>query len=224
MPAKIDQKISGIKVVTGKEEALEAMKFVTSPDTSTVKLPLTENLLKRPKVLLGATYKIASSPNSPNCAVYVTINDCILHEGTPEEKIVPYEIFINSKDILHLQWVTALTRVISAVFRKGGDVTFLVEELISIHDPKGGYLFKGGYYASLVAEIGYVLKTHFEKLQLIHSNTSLAEAAKKMIADKTEPGIPGIPKGTLCPKCFSMSVVVMDGCATCLECGDSKCG
>ena len=121
-----------------------------------------ENVI-RPENLTGYTYKI-KTPDSDH-AIYITINNITLNAGTIYEKICPYEIFINSKNMEHFQWVIALTRVISAVFRKGGNVIFLVEELKSVFDPKGGYLKKGGIYVpSLVAEIGLVIETHLKNI------------------------------------------------------------
>ena len=113
--------------------------------------------LERPEMLLGSTYKI-KTPLSEH-ALYITVNDIVLNEGTEHEQRRPFEIFINSKNMEHFQWVLALTRIISAVFRKGGDVTVLVEELRSVFDPSGGYFKKGGkFMPSLVAEIGEVIK------------------------------------------------------------------
>src|SRR3974390_2824924 len=93
--------------------------------------------LERPEVLIGSTYKI-KTPVSDH-AMYVTINDIVLNEGTEHEQRRPFEVFINSKNLDHFQWIVALTRIISAVFRKGGDVSFLVEELKAVFDPRGGY-------------------------------------------------------------------------------------
>ncbi|MEK7260827.1 MAG: NrdJb, partial [Pseudomonadota bacterium] len=115
MTIKIDKKITGYEVV--KEEPKRA-------DSNVVHM---HEKLERPETLLGSTYKI-KTPLTEH-ALYVTINDIVLNQDTPHEKRRPFEIFINSKDMTHFQWVVALTRVLSAVFRKGGDVTFLVEEL-----------------------------------------------------------------------------------------------
>jgi hypothetical protein len=94
----------------------------------------------------------------------------VLNAGTEYEERRPYEVFINSKNMDHFQWVLALTRVISAVFRKGGDACFLVDELKAVFDPKGGYFKKGGVFMpSLVAEIGYVIETHLKQIGMIKS-------------------------------------------------------
>ncbi len=191
---KIDQKIVSYAVV--KEDA-----------------PLPKTLHQdRLPVLAGRTYKIAKSPLAES-ALYVTLND---HEGKP------FEIFINSKDTRHYQWIIALTRVISAVFRKGGDSTFLIEELKSIYDPNGGFFKKGHYIPSLVAEIGDVLEQHFMSLGLYEKDESLAVAAQAMMKEKSEK-IPNALKAQVCPKCGEAALVKMDGCLTCTSCGDSKC-
>ena len=122
--------------------------------------------LERPEMLLGSTYKI-KTPLSEH-ALYVTINDIVLNRGTEHELRRPFEIFINSKNMDHFQWIVALTRIISAVFRKGGDVTFLVEELRSVFDPRGGYFKKGGkYMPSLVAEIGDAIECHLRMIGML---------------------------------------------------------
>jgi len=166
-----------------------------------------------------------------------SINDVILNEGTENELRRPFEIFINSKNMDHFQWIVALTRIISAVFRKGGDVTFLVDELRSVFDPRGGYFKKGGkYMPSLVAEIGDAIECHLRMIGLL-KDEGLDEHQKKLIAEKkaqfekaakaaTEAdGGSDFPAGAqLCAKCSTKAVVKMDGCMTCLNCGDSKCG
>ncbi len=187
----------------------------------------------RPEVLPGATYKV-KTPLSDH-ALYITINDIVLNSGTPHETRRPFEIFINSKAMEHFQWIVALTRIISAVFRKGGDCTFLVEELRSVFDPKGGYFKKGGkYMPSLVAEIGDVIESHMRAIGLLEEDGP-DERQRKLIAEqrnKYEVGMKAVedtgenafpPEATLCGKCQTKAVIVMDGCLTCLNCGDSKC-
>ena len=123
-------------------------------------------MLTRPEKLVGNTYKI-KTPVTEH-ALYITINDVIMNEGTPQEHRRPFEIFINPKNMDHFQWIVALTRVMSAVFRKGGDVTFLVEELKSVFEPSGGYFKKGGKFVpSLVAEIGEVVEKHLQEIGML---------------------------------------------------------
>jgi hypothetical protein len=192
--------------------------------------------VERPELLVGSTYKI-KTPLSEH-ALYVTINDIVLNEGTEHELRRPFEIFINSKNMDHFQWVVALTRVISAVFRKGGDSTFLVEELKAVFDPKGGYFKKGGrYMPSLVADIGYALESHMKMIGLLrdegpdeHQQKYIAQKRAEFEQAKTsgdhEAGSDSSfpDSATLCQKCYTKALVLMDGCMTCLSCGDSKCG
>ena len=138
--------------------------------------------LERPEMLLGSTYKV-KTPLSEH-ALYVTINDVVLNQGTEQEIRRPFEIFINSKNMDNFQWIVALTRIISAVFRKGGDITFLVEELHSVFDPRGGYFKKGGkYMPSLVAEIGDAIEAHLRMIGLL-AQDDLDDHQKKFIEDK----------------------------------------
>jgi hypothetical protein len=224
MTIKIDEKITGYEVVKQGEESMRAESNVVQMHEK----------LERPEVLLGSTYKL-KTPLTEH-AIYVTINDIVLNAGTPHEKRRPFEIFINSKNMDHFQWVVALTRVISAVFRKGGDVTFLVEELRSVFDPRGGYFKKGKYTPSLVAELGDVIECHLKMIGLIPSE-EMDESRKQFIETKraearsretqatrdTEHGDPPAD-AQLCAKCSTKTLVKMDGCMTCLNCGDSKCG
>ncbi|TAN02948.1 MAG: NrdJb, partial [Rhodanobacteraceae bacterium] len=137
---------------------------------------------ERPEILIGATYKI-KSPLFEH-ALYVTINDIVLNAGTEFEMRRPFEIFINSKNMDHFQWIVALTRIMSAVFRKGGDVTFLVEELKAVFDPRGGYFKAGGVYMpSIVAELGNIIETHLTMIGLL-KGAELSEAQKALIAEK----------------------------------------
>lgn len=233
----ISKKITGYSLVSDTDKM--AAESAVNPDTSKAEInELMRKIAdlttppKRPDRLVGSTYKI-KQPMSEH-AIYITINDVIMNEGTPNEHRRPFEIFINSKEVEHFQWIVALTRVLSAVFRKGGDVTFLVEELFSVFDPKGGYMKKGGLFVpSLVAEIGLVLKTHMVEIGMIPDD-SVDEHQQALIATKKQEYVEatgedlsdgGFPKNaTTCSKCSHKSVILMDGCQTCLQCGDSKCG
>jgi hypothetical protein len=145
---KIDKKITSYKVSTPTENDTKA------------KIAMDETI-QRPEFLFGSTYKI--KPPHLDHALYITINDVILNEGSTTESRHPYEMFINSKNMEQFQWITAMTRLVSAVFRKGGDVNFLVEELKAVVDPNGGYYKRGGVFmTSLVAEIGCVLEKHLK--------------------------------------------------------------
>lgn len=116
--------------------------------------------------------------------MYVTINDIVLNAGSEHEQRRPFEIFINSKSMEHFQWIVALTRIMSAVFRKGGDVTFLVEEMKAVFDPKGGYYKAGGVYMpSLVAELGMIVEDHLKTIGLMH-DPEMSEHQRALIAEK----------------------------------------
>ena len=166
----------------------------------------------------------------------------MLNQGTDHEQRRPFEVFINSKNMDHFQWIVALTRIMSAVFRKGGDITFLVEELRSVFDPSGGYFKKGGkFMPSLVAEIGDVVESHLKMIGLIkteeiseHQQKIMDEKRAQFEAEKQvkatvaapdEEEASAFPAGAqLCNKCNTKASIQMDGCMTCLNCGDSKCG
>mgnify|MGYP003961560889 CR=1 FL=1 len=235
MAIKIDNKIVNYRVTTESDD---------NDSARTDNVIQMHEKLERPEMLLGSTYKI-KTPLSDH-ALYITINDIVLNADTEHEQRRPFEVFINSKNMEHFQWIVALTRIISAVFRKGGDVIFLVEELKSISDPSGGYFKKGGkFMPSLVAEIGEVIECHMRFIGLIKDDeadetrkafiaekraqakanapTAKAEPAKaKAPAAEEDSGYPA--SATLCGKCQTKATVMMDGCQTCLSCGYSKCG
>ena len=282
MAVKIDKKIKGYSVLTPEDRARETAAAVQAEAVSRAKVeaefPVADIIhmherIERPEVLVGSTYKI-KSPMVEH-AMYVTLNDIVLNAGTEHELRRPFEIFVNSKSMEHFQWIVALTRIMSAVFRKGGDVTFLVDEMKAVFDPRGGYFKAGGVYMpSLVAELGAIVEEHMKSIGLIH-DPEMSPHQRAMLAEKraayenrgkknpeispkaspatakqgetarladaarpaanstggesediaiTGDGTSFPPSATLCHKCSTKALVVMDGCATCLNCGYSKCG
>ena len=166
--------------------------------------------LDRPAALTGETYKIRW-PVSEH-ALYITINDIEL-DGQRR----PFEIFVNSKNMEHFAWTVALTRMISAIFRRGGDVTFVVEELRSVFDPRGGAWMEGRYVPSILAAIGGVIERHMV------ATGFLAPEAPGPASDDA-PGADALPPGPACPSCGSHALAMQEGCATCEACGHSRCG
>ena len=185
MAIKISRKIKGYSVQKpedAKKDAVPAVAPVAvaaTPDSNIVQM---HEKLERPEVLIGSTYKI-KSPLVEH-AMYVTINDIVLNPGTEYELRRPFEVFINSKNMDHFQWIVALTRIMSAVFRKGGDVTFLVDEMKAVFDPRGGYFKAGGLYMpSIVAEIGSVVEEHLKSIGMI-VDPELSDGQRALIAEK----------------------------------------
>ena len=171
--------------------------------------------LDRPESLPGATYKVRW-PESDH-AMYITIND-IIRDGRRR----PFEIFINSKNMEHYAWTLALTRMISAVFRRAGDVSFVVDELKAVFDPRGGHWVEGRYVPSIIAAIGDVIERHMIDIGFLpapDSVTPAAEALRKAVGDET----PRDTRFRSCPKCFSPSLIHQEGCDICTSCGYSKC-
>jgi ribonucleoside-diphosphate reductase alpha chain len=176
--------------------------------------------LERETVLPGFTYKL-QWPESDH-AIYITIND-LLQDGRRR----PFEIFINSKNMEHYAWTVALTRMISAVFRRGGDVTFVVEELKAVFDPRGGSWMKGRYVPSLLAAIGQVIEQHMIDTGFItgKDDTPITDTIRAVAG---EPAMPAIsPTGTTrakgCERCGERTLIRQEGCETCTSCGYSKC-
>jgi len=236
MVKKIEGKIAGYKVVTPEqEEARLATEAESAEQQRLAEVVHMHESVQRPEMLVGSTYKV-KTPVTEH-AMYITINDIILNEGSEHEKRRPFEVFINSKNMDNFQWVVALTRLISAVFRKGGDTTFMVEELKAVFDPKGGYFKPGGIFMpSIVAEIGHAIERHMQTIGMIKTD-NLDDNQKEFLAKKREEieakqsQVDGdqeqeaFPESaSVCAKCSTKALVLMDGCMTCLSCGDSKCG
>ncbi len=282
MAIKISKKIKGYSV--GKSEDAVHIPTVKPDPRDVIEVPPKAEVIQmhekveRPDTLIGATYKI-KSPLFEH-ALYVTINDIVLNADTEYELRRPFEIFINSKNMDHFQWIVALTRIMSAVFRKGGDITFLVDELKAVFDPRGGYFKAGGVYMpSIVAELGAIVEQHLKMIGLLH-DPELGPEQRRLIAEKraayearaagkdakkksdvsakekaeplkpqdlssdlagegfefarkdsaapsdeaSAPSNSYPPGATMCNKCNTKAVILMDGCATCLSCGYSKCG
>ncbi len=169
--------------------------------------------LDRPAALEGSTYKI-KWPGSEH-AIYITVND-IVQAGHRR----PFEVFINSKNMEHFAWTVALTRMISAVFRRGGDVSFVVEELKAVFDPRGGAWLQGQYIPSILAAIGGVIERHMVAIGFIEG-----EGMGLKSDPKAEAMVIGeAPRGQACPACGSYAMRKVEGCMTCADCGHSKCG
>jgi ribonucleoside-diphosphate reductase alpha chain len=170
--------------------------------------------LSRPEALPGRTYKVAW-PLSEH-ALYVTLND-IVQDG----RLRPFEIFVNSKNMEHYAWTVALTRMISAVFRRGGDVSFVVEELKAVFDPRGGAWMEGHYVPSILAALGEVVEQHMIEIGFIQPKTAPASVeAKRQVAN-----LPGQTPGLRqCPKCGQASLIRIENCDQCTSCDYSKCG
>jgi ribonucleoside-diphosphate reductase alpha chain len=168
--------------------------------------------LDRPEVLLGQTYKIKWADSDH--AFYITIND-IEKDGRRR----PFEIFINSKNMEAYAWTLALTRMISAVFRRGGDVSFVVDELKAVFDPRGGQWMGGRYVPSLLAAIGEVIERHLIATGFMTPRESLVPEEVRAMAVGAE-GAPARP----CPRCGSASFIKLEACDTCISCGYSRCG
>ncbi|QTN36501.1 adenosylcobalamin-dependent ribonucleoside-diphosphate reductase [Cognatishimia activa] len=169
--------------------------------------------LERPQSLEGATYKLKWHDSEH--AIYLTINDVVM--GGHRR---PFEIFINSKNMEHYAWTLALTRMISAVFRRGGDVSFVVEELKAVFDPRGGSWMEGKYIPSILAAIGGVIEKHMVATGFIEGEG---------MGLKTDPkaevvAVGETPRGKACPSCGDYSLNMVEGCMTCTSCGYSKCG
>ncbi|MCY4607897.1 MAG: adenosylcobalamin-dependent ribonucleoside-diphosphate reductase [bacterium] len=172
--------------------------------------------LDRPEVLPGQTYKLRW-PESDH-AIYLTVNDVVR-----DARRCPFEVFINSKNMEHYAWTLGLTRMISAVFRRGGDVSFVVEELKAVFDPRGGSWMNGRYVPSLLAAIGEVLETHMKRIGFIAADDgpALSGGSDAKVVAISAGGGGRAPAG--CPKCSQPSLIHQEGCAMCTSCGYSKC-
>lgn len=229
-----EEQTTGLRI----DRSIVDMEIVKDDSMSQLQLEEVHEGMSRPTELYGTTYRIR--PPTVGCSMFITINDVVINQGTEHEQRRPFEIFINSKDVDHYQWTVALTRIISAIFRKGGDLSFLIEELNSVFDPKGGYFKPGSggrYMPSLIAEIGDVIEKHLKHIGYL-KDEGLDEHTREFIEQKrqeheqqqanetaeTQHKPDSVNDRAQCPKCQQFEMVVLDGCWTCLNCGESKCG
>jgi ribonucleoside-diphosphate reductase alpha chain len=168
--------------------------------------------LDRPEVLIGQTYKIKWQDSDH--AFYITIND-IEKDGRRR----PFEVFINSKNMEAYAWTLALTRMISAVFRRGGDVSFVVDELKAVFDPRGGQWMSGRYVPSLLAAIGEVIERHMVAIGFMTPRDGVLPQEERRAVAMAGEGAPA----KYCPRCGSPSLIQLEGCDSCVSCGYSKC-
>jgi ribonucleoside-diphosphate reductase alpha chain len=214
--------IAGI-LSTAPAPAPAAPSAVPSAATATVSAP-SIHLTPRPKELDGVTYKLRTPLSSE--ALYLTINDVIEEDGRRR----PYELFINTKNLQHFSWIVAMTRLISAVFRREPDPTFLVEELKSIYDPNGGYFANGQYVPSLVADIGLTIEQHLRRIGILPPAKERAGASgpAATVVPHASPPEDGDGDASrqlmICPQCNGKGLVVAENCLKCLLCDYSKCG
>lgn len=197
-------------ILTKKEEdGADSGKLELSTGSSPPKV-------KRPSELHGATYKIRTPLSAES--LYVTIND--LEEKSGGKR--PYELFINTKNLQHYSWIVAVTRLVSAIFRRDPKPSFLVEELKNIYDPNGGYFQKGKYIPSLVADIGRILEIHLNKIGIMKT-LDPEETLSEQTNDQAPPPPPN-SNAMFCPQCGERSMIMQENCLKCLGCGFSKCG
>lgn len=252
---EITKKITGVSVVNKKDNTLTIASSTTDSQEEAIESIEVIEKTTRPKELDSRTYKIKATTGYDH-AYYVSISNVVLNEGTELEEVRPYEIFINTKDKINVQWVHALTFMMSAVFRKGGEYMFLLDELREVSSPNAGWFgqhTRGGnprYIESMVSAIADTIAYHVEKTcGVAAQKIELSNEAKAIIEEKkaeylkshnatitatevsnnVDNGVDSedacMPNAMDCPKCKVRNAVIkLDGCLTCVSCGDSKCG
>jgi len=250
-PIEISKKITGVSVLNKESTSLD------KNNNAVVALKKEEQTIeiiektKRPKQLDSRTYKIRASSGYEH-AYYVSISNVVLNKGTELEEVRPYEIFINTKDKINVQWVHALTFMMSAIFRKGGEYMFLLDELREVSSPNAGWFgqhTRGGnprYIESMVSAIADTIAFHVEQtcgvgvkeIELSNEAKNIIEEKKaeylknhaskitstEIASTKIDNDDAGMPNAQGCPKCKVRNAVIkLDGCLTCVSCGDSKC-
>jgi ribonucleoside-diphosphate reductase alpha chain len=184
----------------------------------------TEEPEARPETLPGRTYKLRW-PESDH-AIYITVNDILSADGEGPSIRRPFEVFINSKNMEHYAWTVALTRMISAVFRRGGDVGFVVEELKAVFDPRGGQWMNGRYVPSLLAAIGDVIERHMIETGFLATERAARQKTDgpKIVSLRNAKDGARDRRPRACPKCGNYALLRQEDCDTCTSCGYSKCG
>ena len=201
-----------VLTVSEKTEPTQAEAHAQSQAAASGEVVYLSEPLDRPQALEGATYKL-KWPDSEH-AIYITINDIVIAGHRR-----PFEVFINSKNMEHFAWTVALTRMISAVFRRGGDISFVVEELKAVFDPRGGAWMEGRYIPSILAAIGGVIERHLIQIGFIDGEGMGLKTDPRAQIAQVSGG-----RGKACSSCGSFEMRMVEGCMTCANCGYSKCG
>ena len=209
---KINKKITGYRILKDKEKLLELTPIITQ----------TKTILTRPEVLNGTTYKIR--PLVLQHGLYITINNTVV-----EDKVLPYELFISSKNVELFHFMEVLSLTITTLFRLQQDITHLLEEYSDIPAMGGDYWSKpkikgekGKFYKSFIGEIADIIKMHLEGLSILETEVSFEEIEIKDVIDVKLSKDQN--KMLLCPACNTRNALMLDGCLTCSSCGHSKCG
>ena len=211
-----DQGCKGCTTYRPNEVTGSVLSVAPAAPAPRAPLPCLDQPMDRPAALDGATYKLRF-PGSEH-AIYITLND--IHEGGRRR---PFEVFINSKNMEHYAWTVALTRMISAVFRRGGDVSFVVEELKAVFDPRGGAWMEGRYVPSILAAIGGVIERHMVAIGFLAAEGAGLKSDPTALPGAAEPAQTPAP-GPACPACGMPGMRMVEGCLTCPSCGHSRCG
>ena len=231
MAVKIGHKITSFAVVSEEDKAKQ--KAATASVVKEVEF--VSERMERPDRLSGETFKV--KPNyfdREYKAYYVTINYITLNKGEPTEMVRPFEVFIRGGETEHSEWVTTATRLLTSMFRKGGEYEFMLDELKEVTDTKGGYnLGKGRRANSVIAHIAFVIEDYLKEIgaikteQVSESQLQYLESKKEEYVKGTGESVDkesGFPENSqVCASCHTKAAILMDGCLTCLSCGHSKC-
>jgi ribonucleoside-diphosphate reductase alpha chain len=194
--------------VAGESIALEVARHMADNPPP---LPMAVEVMERPRILQGRTYKLKWPQTGDNW--YITIT----HRGG-----VPFEVFITTKVAAHAEWVQALSILLTAVLRRGGDVKFLITELQGIHSASGGQYIteQRKFRHSQVAAIGGVIEEEFRVLGMFGTTEPEPEVQKAVPPGVTfgQIGEPGC-----CPECGARPLVHQEGCEKCQICSYTRC-
>jgi hypothetical protein len=219
---KIDQKIKAWSIKKEETEGTTLLPIESTLKVDEIPLKTMNEGVKREPKIYGSTTKIKSPEDTHS--LYITINN-----QEVEQVLHPMEIFLNTKNPEHKVWTDALSLVLTAVFKKGGDLSFLADELETVQDSRGYWQrnTKSGkpkYVNSIVADLGRVIREHLEEISEVKVNTKLDDVYVEVVNEDIEVEVDDYPKeATVCKLCKHRAVIVLDKCPTCLQCGDSKC-
>jgi len=185
-----------------------------------------DNVRPRPDIVPGNTHKVKWPTTGDN--IYITVTNV---DGEP------LELFIKHQDSSIGEWTDALSRMVTGVMRRGGDLRFIVDQLSKVGSTSGGAFVDGVYRPSVVAAIAGVVEKEFKSLGVYERAIGMpignnkndeaeptAEALQAKDATERKDEHVSVANGAPCPNCKQPFLRRESGCDSCALCGYLRCG
>ena len=212
---KIDKKIVGYSVKQQGQESDKATFDAQSKDEITVPAHVPVQVQSdETEIMNSFSWSIKRNAEKVNNGKMIHDFDKVYITLVFDGNNNPVQVFFNSKDFSINEHLSMGAISLSHAF-KNGTYLELLESMIDIVGE--GFFHRKKYRASLISAICSDILYYLGRINARPTDITEQEAAPKK--QGAEP-----KKGEKCQRCGEYAVVVLDGCKTCLDCGDSKCG